>query len=104
MYSLHGVMKREYINIGIGKYEIKRTSRDLVAVRKTAKKYAFLKKQSIKILVTSWWVDVKATMNVAVPQQKNLWIKKNLLDGLGQPYVHILGQPYVHILACHYFS
>jgi len=41
-YSLHGVMRKGYINIGIGKQEIRRTLRDLVAVRKTSKNVCFL--------------------------------------------------------------
>jgi hypothetical protein len=38
--------------------------------------YAFLKRQVIKILVTSWWAVVKAAMNIEVLQQENLWITK----------------------------
>jgi hypothetical protein len=49
--------------------------------------YAFLKRQGINILVTSWWAVVKAVMNLEVLQQENLWItpQKNLIDVLGQP-------------------
>jgi len=47
-YSLHGVMKMEYINIGIGKQEIMRTLRDLVAVRKTSKNVCFLEETGYK--------------------------------------------------------
>jgi hypothetical protein len=36
-YNLHGDMKKEYINISIGKHERKRTLGELVAVRKIFK-------------------------------------------------------------------
>jgi len=41
-------MKKEYINVGIGKLEIRRTLRDLVAVRKTSKNVCFLKERGYK--------------------------------------------------------
>jgi hypothetical protein len=41
-------MKKEYINIWIGKHEIKRTLRDVVAVTKTSKNVCFLKETGYK--------------------------------------------------------
>ena len=125
-YSLHVVMKKEYINTGIGKQEIRRTLRALVAVRKTPKNVCFLNPLNAELnpichllallgahrifhvsrlrvkergytnfgdFVVGWCESGIESCGSATREFVD---KKNLLDGIGQPYLHIL--------ACHYFS